>query len=141
MKSLLTLMILVAAIVAAPVMAEDGNVSDSTLASLGLGSMELLSDADGLAVRGMASTAEATSMSYSSFLVFDPNSGGSFTGQAADFATSNANNAGVSIASVVAASSAAGHSAFTASIANGADTFTASFSVFGASGMSAGNSQ
>ena len=55
MKSLLTLMVLVAALVAVPAMAEDGNVSDSTLSSLGLGGMELLSDADGMSVRGMAS--------------------------------------------------------------------------------------
>ena len=141
MKNCFTLMALVAAMVAAPLNAEDGNVSAATLSSLGLGGMELLSDTDGLAVRGMSSTAEATSMSYASFLVFDPNSGASFTGQAADFATSNAQNSGLNIASQVAASSAAGHSSFNTSIANGTDTFTASFSVFGASGMAAGNSQ
>ena len=43
------------ALIAAPAFAVDGNVSASTLNSLGLSGMETVSDAQGMQVRGMAS--------------------------------------------------------------------------------------
>ena len=50
----------------APAMAEDGRVSQATLSALGLGQMEVLSDADGMQVRGMSSSA----MTMGTSLVF-----------------------------------------------------------------------
>lgn len=47
------------AFVAAPVLAEDGNVSQDTLKALGLGEPEVLSDAQGMEIRGMSSSAAA----------------------------------------------------------------------------------
>ena len=110
MKSLLTLMILVAAMVAAPVMAEGGNVSDSTLASLGLGSMELLSDADGMSVRGMSSSGGTVSTSFASFLLFDPDTGSAFEGQSSEGAAASSTEAGAANASQGNAATNARHS-------------------------------
>ena len=136
MKSILAMMILVATMVAAPVMAEEGNLSDATLSSLGLGSLQVLSDANGMEVRGMSSSSQASSLSFASFLIFDPNTGASWTGQVADFGRGTAENAGLSITSVASAQSAGGFTAFSTSVSNGTDTFTAMFDLFGSSGSS-----
>ena len=47
---------LVAVLCAAPALAGDGNVSQATLSTLGLGGMQEISDAEGMQVRGMASS-------------------------------------------------------------------------------------
>jgi hypothetical protein len=52
MRIALAFATLLVAWVAAPVFAEDGRVSQSTLAAMGLGGMEQLSDAQGKQVRG-----------------------------------------------------------------------------------------
>ena len=58
MKSTIGLvMVLLVALVACPAMADDGNVSQATLGALGLGSMQVMSDQEGLAIRGMSSSA------------------------------------------------------------------------------------
>ena len=46
----------VAVLCAAPVLAGDGSVSQGTLSALGLGGMQKMSDAEGMQVRGMASS-------------------------------------------------------------------------------------
>ena len=134
MKSLLTLMILVAAMVAAPAMAEDGNVSDSTLSSLGLGGMELLSDTDGMSVRGMASAGAGTGVSITSFIVFDPDTGGVFHGQASDGSSASATEAATTVVSQGATATNSGFSVFTATISNTVPTpvttWTANFGAF-----------
>ena len=48
---------------AMPALAEDGRVSGTTLSALGLDGMEVVSDADGMEVRGMSSSATAKSWS------------------------------------------------------------------------------
>ncbi len=55
MKSLLMLLAVVAALTATPAVADDGRVPGATLRSLGLGSMQVVSDAQGMQVRGRQS--------------------------------------------------------------------------------------
>jgi hypothetical protein len=50
---------LAALMVATPVFAQEGNVPQRTLSSLGLGDLEGMSDADGMEIRGQAATAMA----------------------------------------------------------------------------------
>ena len=59
MKSALA-MVVVMLMFAAPAFAGDGNVSQGTLSSLGLGDMQTVSDAEGMQVRGMSSNAKFT---------------------------------------------------------------------------------
>ena len=55
MKSLVMLAAVVAALIAAPAVADDGQVSREALRAVGLGSMQLVSDREGLQVRGRQS--------------------------------------------------------------------------------------
>ena len=71
MKSALALAV-VMVLFAAPAFAGDGNVSQGTLSSLGLGDMQVVSDAEGMQVRGMSSFAFASSFSFvSGFMSYD----------------------------------------------------------------------
>ena len=65
--------------VAAPAYAEDGRVSRSALASLGLGGMEVVSDDVGMEVRGMSSSAATNSFSFFAFVIHDPTTNSTFT--------------------------------------------------------------
>ena len=60
MKSALA-MAVVMVLCAAPAFAGDGNVPQGALSSLGLGDMQVLSDAEGMQVRGMSSSASTSS--------------------------------------------------------------------------------
>ncbi len=71
MKLTATLATLCALFVAGPVTADDGHVPQSTLQSLGLGDMQVLSDDDGMSVRGMGG-AKAWGTSIVSGLLLDP---------------------------------------------------------------------
>ncbi len=56
MKSACVVMVaLLAGLVAAPAMADDGQVPAAALKAVGLGQIQIVSDAEGLAVRGMSS--------------------------------------------------------------------------------------
>ncbi len=114
--------------------AEDGNVSDASLAAFGFDGMEKMSDADGLQVRGMSSSAQSSSVSFASFLVFDPATGAAFSGQAADFSRGTAENAGLNIASNSTSSSTATIAAFNTTIISAGNTFSAVFTAFGGMG-------
>ncbi|MDA7979071.1 MAG: hypothetical protein MPJ50_09930 [Pirellulales bacterium] len=57
MKKVLFVAAALVAFVATPAMANDGQVSSSTLKALGLSNMQVASDAEGMEVRGMASIA------------------------------------------------------------------------------------
>ncbi|MGE3999537.1 MAG: hypothetical protein AB7I48_04920, partial [Planctomycetaceae bacterium] len=71
MKFTVTMAALFTLFVAGAARAEDGHVPQSTLASLGLGDMQVLSDNDGMAVRGM-SGATAWGTSVVTGLLLDP---------------------------------------------------------------------
>ena len=73
MRNVLALVVLLT-LVAAPAFAADGNVPAATLASLGLGDMQTVSDADGMQVRGMQSAfgmVKGTSLIFGQLLTPD----------------------------------------------------------------------
>ena len=72
MKYTVTLAALSAMFLAGPAFAGDGHVPQSTLQSLGLGELQVISDAEGMTVRGMSS-ATAWGTSIVSGLLLDPN--------------------------------------------------------------------
>ncbi len=85
-------MLLVAGV--SPVVANDGQVSGDTLAAMGLGDLQVISDVDGMDVRGMSSSA----MSMGSSLVFgqiiDPATKSFIVGSDINQAGATAENAG-----------------------------------------------
>ena len=74
MKSALA-MVVVMLLFAAPAFAGDGNVSQGTLSSLGLGDMQVVSDAEGMQVRGAGSNASFSFLAVFSGLLYDPDTG------------------------------------------------------------------
>ncbi len=82
-----------------PAVAEEGRVSETTLSALGLGGMNVISDAQGMEVRGMSSSA----MSMGTSLVFgqliDPETKSFVVGSDINTAAATAENAGKNIAS------------------------------------------
>ena len=125
------------ALVAAPSLAGDGIVSKSKLRSLGLGQMAAMSDAQGMQVRGMSSSASATAVQQFSISIFlsDPVGSTSASFNGAGFGRGTAENAGLMILSTAGTfaapvSASAGHGAFTTTIG----TSTGSFSAFPAAG-------
>ena len=93
MKRLL-MMILVAVMFAVPAMGEEGGISDADLALLGLGSMEWLSDADGMDVRGLSLSGIITNVGFSDWTLYDPGIGGVFYEVSDDFGQASPKNAG-----------------------------------------------
>ena len=51
-NAIFALVAVLAVVIAAPALAEDGNISQTTLSSLGLGDLQQMSDAEGTQVRG-----------------------------------------------------------------------------------------
>ncbi|HEX5103140.1 MAG TPA: hypothetical protein VFV87_04985 [Pirellulaceae bacterium] len=89
------------AMVSVPAFAEDGHVSKATLRSLGLGGMQVMSDADGMQVRGLSSNAASGGSSLvAGQLAFNDASGTQFV-IGSDFNTSRATavNAGLNASS------------------------------------------
>ena len=127
---------LIAGIMSVPAMAGDGAVPKSTLAALGLGEMKVLSDADGMAVRGKSSSVMATSLSVFSAIIFDPNTGASFSFASSDFGSATDENAGLNATSSASSSSAAALAQFNATVTSGGATFTAVISAINVSGTS-----
>jgi hypothetical protein len=95
----------VLALVASPALAGDGNVSPSKLKALGLGGIKVVSDAEGMKVRGMSSNAATSGASFAGAFAV---SGLNFA-VAADtqLAASSAENAGLNAASAAAAAQVA----------------------------------
>lgn len=58
-------------LIASPALAGDGNVSPSTLKTLGLGGMKVVSDTEGMKVRGMSSSAAAGGLSFAAAVAID----------------------------------------------------------------------
>jgi len=139
MKNVVALAVLMV-LVAAPALAGDGNVPQATLSALGLGGMQVVSDAQGMQVRGMSSNAQATSVSFFSAFLFDPFSGSNFAFVGADFGRATDENAGLNATSSASVASAAGNAALTNSITTGTNTWTATVSVINVSGMATATS-
>ncbi len=78
MKSSVFCLAALAVLAAAPAFAGEGNVSSSTLSALGLGGMEVMSDTDGMKVRGMSSNASAFGASSLFAQLSDPLNPGNF---------------------------------------------------------------
>lgn len=89
MKFTATIATLSVLIFAGAASAEDGRVPQSTLASLGLGDMQILSDDAGMDVRGM-SGATAWGTSVVSGLLLDPNTKSFLIGTDANMSGSTA---------------------------------------------------
>ena len=90
----LSLVAVLVCLLAAPALAGDGNVPQSTLRSLGLAGMETVSDAEGMQVRGMSGCARVMGISVVSGLVLEPSTKSFVFGSDANFVTANAENAG-----------------------------------------------
>ncbi len=74
MKSAVLIVAVLAGLVAAPAMADDGQVPATALKALGLGQMKVVSDAEGMAVRGMSSgfvAVRGTSLIFGQLLTAD----------------------------------------------------------------------
>ncbi len=83
----------------APAMAEDGHVSHQTLSAVGLSGMQVVSDADGMQVRGMSSNAWSAGASTLSAQLFDPATGGFASATTANGSAATAENAGLNAVS------------------------------------------
>lgn len=90
----LVLASLVLALSAVPALADNGAVPQSTLQSVGLGQMQVLSDAEGMQIRGMSSFAASTNVGVSSGTLLDPLTGSSTTWSSARWSASGAANGG-----------------------------------------------
>ena len=135
MKKTLAILAL-SVLVAAPALAEDGRVSQSDLASLGLAGMEVVSDDAGMQVRGMSSNAWATSMTLFNMVMFDPNTGSNFNANFSDFARSSDENAGLNAASSATATTQVANPApFVSTITFNGITWSANISAFTFGGM------
>ena len=139
MKSALGLVVLLA-LVAVPALAEEGNVPQATLSSLGLGGMQVMSDTDGMQVRGLSSNAQATSLSLFSAFLFDPNTGVNFSFNGADFGRATDENAGLNAASSATVNSGASLAAFTATITFNGITWSATLGPIAVTGLASATS-
>lgn len=79
---------------AAPAFAGDGNVPGNVLADLGLSSMKVVNDHDGMQVRGKSSAAATGGLSIVFGLLFDPGTASFVSGADGNFAAASATNGG-----------------------------------------------
>ncbi len=101
MKSSVFGLAAMAILVAVPAFAGEGNVSNSTLSALGLGGLEVMSDTDGMKVRGMSSNAFAFGASSLFAQLSDPQNPGNFvTGSDVNGGRGSDENAGLSVDSL-----------------------------------------
>lgn len=89
---------IVLGLTAMPAMADD-SVPQSTLKSLGLGQMKVISDAEGMQIRGMSSFAASTNVGTSSGTLLDPLTGSNVTWSSARWSASGATNGGPNVSS------------------------------------------
>lgn len=140
MKNLLTLAAVLVALVAAPALAGDGQVAQKDLSALGLGQLSVMSDAQGLQVRGMSSNSQSTSLLLVSGLLFDPVTGSDTRGSLALFSRGTAENAGLSPASNSQAISSGGFGATLNTVVGINQAFDGAFDI-GGTGVTIGFGQ
>ena len=90
-----------------PVFASDGNVSPSTLTALGLGGIQIMSDADGLEIRGMSSNAAVSGGSLVVGVLVDPLTSSFLVLSDTNGYASSAENAGLNAISIATGGPAA----------------------------------
>jgi len=88
---------LVAVLMAAPVLAGDGHVPQSTLNAIGLAGMETLSDAEGMQVRGLSGNAHTQGLSLVSGLLIDLGTKSFVFGSDTNYSHGSAENAGLQV--------------------------------------------
>jgi hypothetical protein len=103
MRNALALVLLVGAV---PALADDGAVLQPTLNQIGLGGLQVMSDGEGMQVRGMSASAEASSLSLFNLILADPETGNQFVQAGTDFARAADENAGLNEEASAEASSA-----------------------------------
>ncbi len=94
MKCAFSLAVIFAALLAAPALAGEGNVPESTLNAFGLAGMETLSDAEGMQVRGLSGNAHTQGLSLVAGLLIDPDTKSYIFGSDVNYAHADAENAG-----------------------------------------------
>jgi len=109
------------ALMAAPVFASE----PAELSGLGLGSMQVVSEQDGMQVRGLSSTSAAMSVNSLAGLIYDPATGSQSNFEAASFNSSSSAQT-VNTANSSGAEAAIGSTALTMEVG----TFSASMSQF-----------
>ena len=98
MRYAFSLAAILAALVAAPVLAGDGHVPQSTLDAIGLAGMETLSDAEGMQVRGLSGNAHTQGLSLVSGVLIDSLGTKSYVfGSDVNYAHATAENAGLQV--------------------------------------------
>jgi hypothetical protein len=97
MRYALSIIVMLSFLYAAPVLADDGHVSQSTLSVLGLGGLEVVSDAEAMQVRGMSGNAWTQGLSIVSGLLIDPNTKSYVWGSDVNMAHASAENAGLQV--------------------------------------------
>ncbi len=123
------------AFVAVPAFAGDGQVPQATLRALGLGGIQVASDAEGMQVRGLSSSAASSGMTAFSMAVVDPLTASTFLFAGANFSRATEENAGLNTTSNATANTATGL-AVPINININAGAFTAVIAVFSVGSIS-----
>lgn len=93
-KYCLSIVAIVMAFVTAPVSASEGHIGQATLASFGLGDIQIMSDQQGMKIRGQGGNASAMGLSIVTGFLIDPSTNNFVGGTDAQSAMANASNAG-----------------------------------------------
>jgi hypothetical protein len=112
MRNFVVVAVVLCVLGAVPALADDGAVLQPTLNQIGLGGLQVMSDAEGMQVRGMSASAEATSLSLFSLILADPETGNQFVQVGTDFARATDENVGLNEEASAEASSAVNLAAF-----------------------------
>jgi hypothetical protein len=134
MKNVLVVLALLM-LCAVPAFAED--VPDATLSALGLGGMQVASDAEGMQVRGMSSNSQSTNLATFTLQLFDPATGASLDVSDSAFGRSTDENAGLNATSATETASVAQFSGVNINIdLLGQDTYDGVVNAFQVAGFS-----
>jgi hypothetical protein len=102
-----------------------GEVAPSTLKSLGLGGMRVVSDREGMQIRGQSSAAAASSLSAYGLFLYDPNTGSTGNFNGSSFGAASGENGGLNSASQADATSNTNQAFIGASITFNGVNYTA----------------
>ena len=133
------LAIVAVCLMATPAMA--GDVSEGALSALGLGGMEVMSDAEGMQVRGMSSNSQGTSLTQFTLNLFDPATGADLSVSDSAFGRVTDENAGLNAFSATETADAVQFSGVVIDInVQGIDTYDAVVLPFQAAQIHVGGS-
>jgi hypothetical protein len=97
MRYALSIIVILSLMGTAPALADDGHVSPNTLSALGLGGMEVVSDAEAMQVRGLSGNAWTQGLSIVMGILIDPNTKSYVWGTDVNYAHASAENAGLQV--------------------------------------------